>query len=487
MIDAKTGFEATVRPYKSRKRYTEYRAPRESPLYNDDASDCYITAVTDERFVVDLNIPTSFDFKKYTHLELECCIDGGQENGGAEATTYYSKSSFRGKKIHCCFDSVVIQQGGEWQDVGFSFKALSIAEDCELNQEEEDRLVVDRGKIEVAVRLGNYKDIPGRQPYSERAQQSQETSKRVAVDKAKSHGLQLVPVGEHEMEQNVTPADRADAYLANYEFKPARGKAGEITWFTFYYVSRMVLELKKIIPVDMSVPAQASLLPSASDTMLASSAPTQQAVEAASTRKNAVSTDKDAPAPAIVAGSDVKPTIVKSEPGTGPTIKMEQPAQAKIKVEPKSIVNVDVAASTPAPPTRTATPTTPRAKPNSAVICLDDDDDKIEVVSARETRRTNVKREPENTIDITSDEPAAKKIKRDPGNNIHVPTDESAAKKTKLEVGGVVGGRAASVASTSTFGSVGSGGQDAKAKRKARVMLELQEIALKKELMELED
>ncbi|KAK5739865.1 hypothetical protein LTR17_004961 [Elasticomyces elasticus] len=487
MIDAKTGFEATVRPYKSPKRYTEYRAPRESPLYTDDASDCYIAAVTDERFVVDINIPASFDFKKYTDLELECCIDGGADHGGADTATFCPKSSFRGQKIQHCFDSVVVQQGGEWKDVGFSFKALGIAEDCELSQEEEDRVVRNRGKIEVSVRLGKYKDVPGRQSCGELALQSQETSKRVAIDKAKSHGLKLVPVGEHEMEQDLTPADRADSFLADYEFKPARGKAGEITWFTFYYASPMVLELKKIIPVDMSVPAQASPLPSASDTMLASSAPTQQVVEAASTGKAAVSTDKDPRARAIVAVSDVKPTIVKSEPGTGPTIKMEQPAQAKIKVEPKSIVNVDVAASTPAPPTRTATPTTPRAKPNSAVICLDDDDDKIEVVSARETRRTNVKREPGNTIDTTSDEPAVKKIKRDPGNTIDSTADEPAAKKVKLEAGGVVGSRAASVATTSTIESAVLGGQDAKAKRKARVMLELQEIALKKELMELED
>ncbi|KAK5743680.1 hypothetical protein LTR17_002587 [Elasticomyces elasticus] len=329
-------------------------------------------------------------------------------------------------------------------------------------------MVRSRGRIDVTVQLGNYKDLPGRLPCGELAPLAQETSKRVAIDKAKSHGLEFVPVSEHETVNDGTPADRAEDFLADYEFKAARGKAGEITSFTFYYASRMVLELKKIVPVDMSLPAQASPLPSIPDTVLATAAPTQQVVKAGPTPETATHTDKDARAVPIVAESKAKPTVVKLESARVPVIKTEQPAQATIKVEPKSTENATAATSTPTLPTRIATPTAPRAKTNSAVICLDDDDDELTVVSAQETRRRNIKREPGTTIDFTSDEPAAKKMKREPRNTIDITSDEPAVKKIKLEANVLAGSRAASVATASTAGTPVPGGRSKRRRREPR-------------------
>ncbi|KAK3649271.1 hypothetical protein LTR56_006172 [Elasticomyces elasticus] len=484
MLDAKSNIRAYIKPYgKGDGRampYRGYRTPKESPLYTGAENECYISAVTNERFIMRVNIPKTFDFKKSTHVQISYLIDGGTAGGGVSITEHLEKPPPPGEALQDTTSEFTAVVDGKWRGVGFAFEELSASENCDLSQEEEDRETLNRGKIEIKVQRGRYKDLGTMYPYTVTALPAHETSKRVAIDKGKSHSLQFVPLTGDDVVE-------ASNEFEDYDWKPARGKAGKEIVFTFYYASRMILELKKIIPLEASVPAQVSPPIPASAASQADLAPTQQAMQHASTTANNNQPAKNAQTPAIVAETKPTPTLVKSEPANLPTIRTEQPFLAKIKEEPNSTAYANPATPTPPSPAIVATSTAPKAKPKSAVICLDGDDDKIEVVSTRETRRTNVKREPGNTIDITSDEPAAKKIKRDPGNNVDFTADEPAAKKIKLEDNVFAGSRAASVASTSTLASAGLGGQDAKAKRKARVMLELQEIALKKELMELED
>lgn len=80
MIDQASGVEAYVAPYHPEDAlwpYQEYLVPRHSPCFTGEANERYIEAVTDERFQMEVSIPSGFDFKDATHLQITYNIDRG--------------------------------------------------------------------------------------------------------------------------------------------------------------------------------------------------------------------------------------------------------------------------------------------------------------------------------------------------------------------------------------------------------------------------
>lgn len=114
--------------------------------------------------------------------------------------------------------------------------------------EEEDDEVSKRGKIEVAVQLGQMKRIHGKINHVHNCALPEETPKKVAVDKGKSHGVVYV---KHALERliktfsltphlSTIPVDfRTDQRNeTNTEWAFAQGDAEQENVFTFFYASR---------------------------------------------------------------------------------------------------------------------------------------------------------------------------------------------------------------------------------------------------------
>ena len=79
MLDEESGVEAYVTPYglEHNDHYHDWQAPVDTPLHSGDKNQCYIEAVTDERFVVQVVLPTKFDFKRAPEVKITMDIDNG--------------------------------------------------------------------------------------------------------------------------------------------------------------------------------------------------------------------------------------------------------------------------------------------------------------------------------------------------------------------------------------------------------------------------
>ena len=79
MRDQHTGIQAFVAPYHTEDKlepYQEYQAPKSSLLFTGLLNECYIEAVTDERFVLHVELPADFNFLSYKHVQILYTIGG---------------------------------------------------------------------------------------------------------------------------------------------------------------------------------------------------------------------------------------------------------------------------------------------------------------------------------------------------------------------------------------------------------------------------
>ncbi|RMY64081.1 hypothetical protein D0863_10071 [Hortaea werneckii] len=144
-------------------------------------------------------------------------------------------------------------------------EAVSV-EDNDLTVEQEEDEALKRGKIRVTVHLGQRKWLDGKLKYIPNYSLPRETSKKVAIDRGRSHGVASVHDALHALTR-LFPADRlfsaipvdfeaGDENEKNFTWIPAQGYAGKGVTFTFFYASRMILELKQIIPTTATPPDQ---------------------------------------------------------------------------------------------------------------------------------------------------------------------------------------------------------------------------------------
>ncbi|RMY39208.1 hypothetical protein D0865_12885 [Hortaea werneckii] len=182
MYDEEAGIEVFVRPYDSDTAYREYRAPRSSPLYTGQKNERYIEAVNDERFEVVVKLEPAFDFKMYTGVKVCTNIDGG----GISCHTILANPKRKVESrivLRECFS----YEGHEWQCVGFCFREAKALEDGHLTSEEEEHETSKRGRIEVGVQLGRWEWINSKLNSRHNHALPEGTSKKVAVDKGRSH------------------------------------------------------------------------------------------------------------------------------------------------------------------------------------------------------------------------------------------------------------------------------------------------------------
>ncbi|KAI7273568.1 hypothetical protein KC335_g3221 [Hortaea werneckii] len=237
MYDEEAGIEVYTRPCGGDTGYREYRAPRSSPLYTGEKNERFIEAVNDERFEVVVKLDPAFDFKKYTQVRAYLDIDGGTI--GCFDTLVKPEQR---AEISTLLASSMSCEDGEWECVGFSFQELEGSEDTHLTVEEEEEEVLNRGRIQVTLQLGRKKWIKGKLNCSHNYALPGKTSSKV-VNKGRSHRVITMPIDFQEEEK-----DNRD-----HIWMPAVGDAGKEIMFTFFYASRMILELNNIIPTPATV------------------------------------------------------------------------------------------------------------------------------------------------------------------------------------------------------------------------------------------
>ncbi|KAK5122856.1 hypothetical protein LTR85_003771 [Meristemomyces frigidus] len=261
MFDSQSGIEAYVAPYHLEidlEHCHEYLAPESSPLFTGMANERYIEALTDQRFEVGVVLPVSFDFKKNTHVQVSYTIDG--EASGVE---HVEKPNRRRKEVRDSAASYVGLVDRKWKEIGFSFGELKAVEHCELSREDEDTEISRRGQIKVELQLGHMQVRKSLVDASTHHPLVLESSKRVAVDQGKSHSLKNILLDIDEQ--------RAEEISSDYTWTPAPGTNGRKVEFTFFYASRMILELKKIIPTAPAIAAVAETKAKPSNGKLCSS------------------------------------------------------------------------------------------------------------------------------------------------------------------------------------------------------------------------
>lgn len=76
MFDPEIGIEVQFAPFNSRDSYQEYKAPSSSDLYAPDRNECFIKAVTGERFQVKVSVHPLFAWKNEPNLRVKFVLNG---------------------------------------------------------------------------------------------------------------------------------------------------------------------------------------------------------------------------------------------------------------------------------------------------------------------------------------------------------------------------------------------------------------------------
>lgn len=77
MWDPNTGIEILIKPHGSKDSYHEYKAPTTSKLFAQGRNECFIEAVADERYIIEVIVHPLFQWQKAKHLLVSYQLDGG--------------------------------------------------------------------------------------------------------------------------------------------------------------------------------------------------------------------------------------------------------------------------------------------------------------------------------------------------------------------------------------------------------------------------
>ncbi|KAK5155545.1 hypothetical protein LTS14_005806 [Recurvomyces mirabilis] len=124
-------------------------------------------------------------------------------------------------------------------------------EDVQLSKANADHEIKYRGCISVKLQLGRSKFKDVGHSYREPKGLGLTTSKKIAIDNARSHGVELMLLS--------TEGGDFEDLEQEWDWIPARGKKGRVINFTFYYASRLMsvaLELKSVVPTIPVAPAE---------------------------------------------------------------------------------------------------------------------------------------------------------------------------------------------------------------------------------------
>lgn len=75
MFDPKSGLEVTIHPFGSEDSYHKWKAPSNSALYARDRNECYIEAVTGERFGIRIVAHPVFSWRSQSCLGVDYILD----------------------------------------------------------------------------------------------------------------------------------------------------------------------------------------------------------------------------------------------------------------------------------------------------------------------------------------------------------------------------------------------------------------------------
>ncbi|KAK5676764.1 hypothetical protein LTS10_010528 [Elasticomyces elasticus] len=481
MIDAKDDVEVCIRSTKDDTPFAEY-APK--PKKRGNHNDAYIEAVTDQIFGISIRVGPDFDYKGCTHVRVLLSIDNMH-------TGWCFRKPLAGRGRSEWLDSSKRMVDGEWQNRGYSFGEVLLDPTITMSREEEDSEAEKRGKILVTLTRGHSitrqrTELQGGIPTGT-PDMNMRSSKKVAVEKGKSHTLKTVNLGRAVVDPNVQC------------FTEAKGAKGKMIEFKFLYASRMILELKKIIPILMAPPAELPPPPPIPDTPLADPDTTQQVTETPAVPEGSVQTIDGFRLDMTVDLPNHTTTLDKITPDPDKPATQRPRAAAPSTARPKGkrtqicLDNENNEQSpacqddeddeeiTPIPAQKCPDQDDEEITPTPAQKCPDQDDEEITIVSSRETGSTGLKREVRDVIDFTADKPAVKKVKREGVEVIDLCSDELQDRKVKMEVGEFMGRRAASVAGFGRVKSEFSGGWGGRVKERARLRLELEGLDIKAE------
>ncbi|KAK4550809.1 hypothetical protein LTR36_000389 [Oleoguttula mirabilis] len=244
MWDSKTGTEVRITPFGSKDPYQEYKAKSTSELYAGDRNECYIEAVDNERYTVELSVPLIFQWEKARCLRLRYNLDGGMITQRATLR----KPKEREALTHQASDFEAYVDGA-YRVCGFTFGPVDMVDDPSfLTQDEEEAELSARGKIQVVLQRGKTKDrkMTKKEKRARQASEpceklflSSETNKKVAGDKGRSHFTRPMVLETVSRETTLHNTWR--------EWIPAENEAGQEITFTFYYTTRMYLERENIV------------------------------------------------------------------------------------------------------------------------------------------------------------------------------------------------------------------------------------------------
>ncbi|OQN99606.1 hypothetical protein B0A48_14748 [Cryoendolithus antarcticus] len=225
MVSAQ-GIEVYIARYRNHNhRYPEYTVPIDSPVYNGNSKEVYVEALTDDRFVIIVDLTEAFDPKGCSSLEIMMSVDGTKSNPWTASATSLStleaeakgvgRASLKGRYAH---ESVSKNVNGTVMRYGFAFGALAAGqisplrthydlrlhladESIELCKDELDEAVDTYGKIIVHIQRGSIvkakkkqgKPRPGadHKSYDEKV----EAAKDIVKDSFVSHTVRHIPCG----------------------------------------------------------------------------------------------------------------------------------------------------------------------------------------------------------------------------------------------------------------------------------------------------
>ncbi|KAK5676763.1 hypothetical protein LTS10_010527 [Elasticomyces elasticus] len=237
MFDIKDGIEVRVKPYGSVDAYDEVKAKTTSPLYANGRNECYIEAESGKRFEVEVVLHPIFQWKRARKVSVDYRIDL------ISNWNLITKPS-EGQAATSSCTTFITKVDGARTVCGFGFGEVHMNDDpaC-LSGDQEEFELAKRGKIEVVVqRVSAVKNDKatrkmkrdrrsGENDSRETMQLSEETNKKIAGDKGRSHyakHLVLRTLDEVNPESDVTI----------WTHKPISDEAGNKIKFIFFYTNR---------------------------------------------------------------------------------------------------------------------------------------------------------------------------------------------------------------------------------------------------------